>query len=128
MKKKGIIAVLSALCIFLFACAPKPLILTEKDSGKEITVKKGNEIVIKLPSNPTTGFDWEVKEMPDFLKAGDVNVFISSTKDKNVVGAGGTTEFTFKAVEKGEGVLLLVYKRKWEPDIGNKFEIKIKVQ
>ncbi len=130
MKKKGIFAIFLTACIFLFSCAPKPLTLTNQDNGKEINVKKGTKILIKLPSNPTTGFDWYVEKLPDNIEAIGAKTYISSNSDKNVVGAGGITEFTFKAVKSGEGTLVLIYKRNWEgvSSENQQFEIKINVQ
>ena len=32
--------------------------LTEKDAGKEVLLKKGDLLTVKLPSNPSAGYDW----------------------------------------------------------------------
>ncbi len=130
MNKKSILAVILAAGVFLFSCASKPVNLTEQDNGKEITVKTGTKIVISLPSNPTTGFDWYIEELPENLEPVGAKTYVNSETDKNVVGAGGITKFTFKAVKNGEGTLVLIYKRNWEgvTSENKKFEIKINVR
>lgn len=130
MVKKSILAIIPAAGIFLLSCTPKPMTLTEQDNGKEITVEKGTEIAIELPSNPTTGFDWYIEKLPENLEPAGAKTYVSSKTDKNVVGAGGTTKFTFKAVKSGEGTLVLIYKRHWEgvTSESKKFEIKINIR
>ena len=34
--------------------------MTEKDDGKTVTVTEGQNLVVKLQSNPTTGYKWKV--------------------------------------------------------------------
>ena len=36
------------------------ILLTEADSGRSIAARVGDEIVVELPENPTTGYRWEV--------------------------------------------------------------------
>ncbi len=130
VNKKSIFAIILVAGIFLFSCAPKSVNLTEQDNGKEITVNKGSAIVIKLPSNPTTGFDWYIRQLPENLQQEGAKTYIPSKSDKNLLGAGGTTEFKFKAVKSGEGTLILIYKRNWEgvTSKNKQFEVKINVR
>src|SRR6266508_2690184 len=50
----------------LYACAAKASHdestkqLTEADTGRSIELHIGDELEVTLPSNPTTGFQWEV--------------------------------------------------------------------
>src|SRR5687768_1448233 len=38
----------------------KSLVLTEADNGRTITVPEGQNVVVKLASNPSTGYEWSV--------------------------------------------------------------------
>lgn len=73
----------------------------------------GEIVTISLESNPSTGHRWIAKFEPKFLKLVKQE-FISSS---NLVGAGGTERFDFKAVTSGTTTLHMVYKREWESTI-----------
>src|SRR5688572_4989878 len=38
----------------------RSLTLTEQDNGRTVTVTEGQNVVVKLQSNPSTGYKWEV--------------------------------------------------------------------
>ena len=122
-----IIFILTAL--FTLSCTVKPVYLTKKDNGREITIKQGTTINVKLRSNPTTGYDWYIEEKPENVTK-ESKTFIQSETKKGVVGTGGEIVFKFKASSKGTGTLILIYQRKWEKELlnPNKFVIKINVK
>ncbi|WP_440956208.1 protease inhibitor I42 family protein [Methanosarcina sp. Mfa9] len=65
-----------------------------------MNAKVGDIIEISIPSNPSTGYNCLLSEMPDCV------YFVESsyTPDQPVrSGSGGTSLFKFVAVEKGEG-------------------------
>lgn len=68
-----------------------------------INAKVGDIIDISIPSNPTTGFSCLLSEMPDcvyFVESGYI-------PDKPIrVGSGGTSQFKFVAVNKGNGKII----------------------
>ena len=89
--------------------------LTMQDSGRTLSLNRGDTFRIALQSNPTTGFSWIEAGRPDpaviRLKAWQ---FVSARKQKELVGAPGETEFIYKAVGPGETEIRLNYKRSWE--------------
>jgi len=68
-----------------------------------IKAKVGDIFEISIPSNPTTGYNCLLSEMPDCV------YFVESryTPDKpGVPGSGGTSQFKFVAVKKGNGNII----------------------
>ena len=103
--------------------------LTMQDSGRTLSLKPGDTFRIVLQSNPTTGFSWieAGKTAPDVIRL-TAKRFVSAQKQKELVGAPGETEFTYKAVGYGETEIRLNYKRSWETVAPNKtFILKILV-
>jgi inhibitor of cysteine peptidase len=120
------IFIILALLLIIKGCAlSKPITLTEKDNGKTITLKQGETFLIKLPSNPTTGYDWYIKTKPENIEQSGATDYIQG--NKKIMGAPGLTVFKFKAGQKGTGTLVLIYMRKWEGILpsSKKFSINI---
>lgn len=98
-------------------CSPsKPAILSAADNGSHINMRVGEQIVITLEDNPSTGYTWEAKDLDTgmFTIAGEPT-FISSNPGQ--VGSGGTLTLSFKAEKPGTGSLTLVYRRPWETGV-----------
>ncbi|MBR6164195.1 protease inhibitor I42 family protein [bacterium] len=120
---------------------PSNKTLTEKKSHQfilnnvqeeDITVYEGDEIIIRLNSNPSTGFTWKLYVESEF--AGIVELsdehFIAA-KTNNLVGAGGVAEFKVDALKQGEATIVGYYIRPWlkyDEDTDNKVQYKIKIK
>ena len=83
-----------------------------------ITVNSGEEITIKLCSNPSTGFQWsETPEIshPDVLSQ-DSHDFIIEGKNGTPLppGTPGQQVWTFTAKTPGQSQLNFDYSRNWE--------------
>jgi inhibitor of cysteine peptidase len=87
----------------------------EDDDGADVTLKVGDQFVVELPSNPTTGFSWTVAESGPLTQVGEAKY--QSEAEEGVVGAGGIDAFTFKAERTGSGTLTLEYRRSWETGV-----------
>ena len=89
--------------------------LFEKDHGRDITMCPGEELSIRLPGNPTTGYLWEVVTSDSAVlnRKGEA-AFVA---DADRVGAGGQSIFRFTAGGDGSVRLRLVYRRPWEKEI-----------
>ena len=81
------------------------------EAGDSITVKNGDAFVIALEANPSTGYSWQA--------APNANVQPVSSKQvqgtSNAIGAPGTQQLTFKAVQTGSSTLTLDYLRPFDP-------------
>ena len=81
------------------ASAPKAqisspdVVLTEQDNGKDIDLTIGGALIVKLPSNPSTGYNWTVVGEPSPLKLQKATFRKGKTKD-NAVGASGTAHLS----------------------------------
>ncbi len=81
------------------------------DPDKTIHVKVGEEFIIELKSNPTTGYSWEYTGVYEWIQVMDKTY---ETDTPVLTGSGGTDIFTFKANSEGTAMLDFVYKRSWE--------------
>lgn len=111
-----IILTLVASLVSITGCKPKNVQLTEADNNKEITLEVGSQLVITLPGNPSTGYNWEVKTI-DAAIVGQVGEPQFVSDNTELVGAGGQLSLTFEALKAGSTTIELVYHRAWETDV-----------
>lgn len=94
------------------------LALTEKDSGRTVSVRVDGVVTLKLEENVTTGFSWAITREADaaVLKLVSNDYQEPGSPTPPVVGAAGLRTVTFKAVAKGSTNVELQYRRTWEKD------------
>ncbi len=81
-----------------------------------VTAAQGTQFVVKLDSNRTTGFQWQLAGDPDPKIVKLVNhVYNEPINPK--LGTGGSESWTFQAVGKGTTSVVLNYLRTWEKGI-----------
>jgi inhibitor of cysteine peptidase len=97
------------------ATLPK-VTLTDQDSGKEIDLTTGSMLIVKLPSNPSTGYRWTVVGDPAPLKLQKTS-FQRMGKNADEVGAPGSDVFQLRASSAGMVTLTILYRRSWEYNI-----------
>ncbi len=89
--------------------------LTAADAGKVVRAAVGNLISITLQSNPSTGYNWELRDF-DYGVAGFYHSETVAADGGNVLfGAPSKTIVTVQVVKPGEQDITLVYRRLWEP-------------
>ena len=109
--------------LMVSACAaPRPE--TPPPAARRLAV--GEEFDIRLPSNPSTGYQWQVAALDEKVvrlvdtrwepQVGGEEVADGSPPAR-AVGVGGTSVLTFVGVADGRGVIRLVYVRPWEKGI-----------
>jgi inhibitor of cysteine peptidase len=97
--------------------APDEIRLTAADNGQAIEANRGDMIVVALPANPTTGYQWDVVSEGNVLRpSGESEYIPDEPPDSLVDGAGGTAIFRFEAAGAGSAELALEYHRPWEED------------
>jgi len=91
--------------------------VTAASNGKTVKAAAGNLIRITLESNPSTGYNWELRDF-DYGAADFYGSDVVARKTGNVlVGAPADTVITLQAVKPGSQQITLVYRRPWEaPD------------
>lgn len=115
----------------LAGCAQRtlpPVAVTTADSGSAQTLSAGQELVISLDSNPTTGYRWAVDgAVPAQLKQVGEPKYASSS---NAIGSCGTEVWTFAGQGTGDGTLKLKYWRSFEPTAtpADTFVVKVSVR
>lgn len=111
MRKYFIFSLILVIPI-IYSC--KEMLLTYKDSGKTITLAKGQMLKIQLPANASTGNIWRNTIYNDSIisRIGKPNYMLS---DDGSVGATGTLTLRFRAINTGSSKLFMEY--------GSRFDI-----
>jgi inhibitor of cysteine peptidase len=119
-----------AVCMISMPLEAANKTVTSKDDEKLVTLNTGDKLVIKLPGNYTTGYQWEVIEGydDDIIRQEGNGEYKPEKNDR--VGAGGTAIFTFTAISTGRTDINLEYRRPWEKtgDVPEDFEITVLVK
>ncbi|UCG09973.1 MAG: protease inhibitor I42 family protein [Dehalococcoidia bacterium] len=89
---------------------------TYSDAEQAIDIGVNQEFTIALNSNPTTGYSWQESYDESVLELVDKSYRPGAEAEPEVVGAGGTEYFQFKALQPGETELVMTYKRGWEEE------------
>lgn len=120
-----------ACLALLAACAHQPSSLhLSQDKQCPLTLDRGQQLILSLPSNPTTGFRWVLRDgASGVLQSLGPEVY-SNPEDAGLVGAAGQSTWRFQAREAGEGRLLLTYQRPWETEVApaRTFDCELRVK
>ena len=87
----------------------------QADMTNTIKATPGEEFVIKLDTNPTTGYEWQLAKPIDDSKVKLVNSEYVPD-NTGLVGSGGKSIWTFKALQVGKVQLSFKYFKSWEKD------------
>lgn len=111
-----VVALALAGCSLTGAGVAGPVAIDKDDNGKTIALSVGQTLLVSLPANPSTGYDWTVTgALPPQLRASADSFDASGTP--GVVGAGGTQVLSYDVVRAGSGRLALGYARPWEKGV-----------
>lgn len=95
--------------------APPSSVVLSDDRRCPQSLQNGQQLIVSLPSNPTTGYRWILHESaPEQLRSLGPEVF-SNPKD-DMIGGDGLSTWRFEARQAGSGRLYLTYQRPWEAD------------
>ncbi|HKD83790.1 MAG TPA: protease inhibitor I42 family protein [Terriglobales bacterium] len=109
--------------------SPTVVTVTDQNNGKDIDLTSGEELVVKLASNRSTGYGWTVSGDPAPLKLEKMS-YHKSTKSSQITGAPGVQIFQFSAATAGIATLNLVYRRSWEYNMppAKTFSLRVNVR
>ena len=125
------------LALSLLACEPAgkevPLQLTyddfvpQKYLTRNIGANIGDVVKITLPSNPSTGFKWELAGISDLtvLKQDGDSEYV--LPESSAPGAGGQEIWTFKVLKRGTSNISLAYSRPWEGGTKGEWTINVSI-
>jgi predicted secreted protein len=125
-----ILACLLAVLIFpaapVQAAPPTVYTLTEMDSGREITLKVGEQLLLNLRNPGSGGYN----VLPPVFNA-DILTFLSRrdvAPNKPLPGDFGRLEFAWQARQPGETEVTVNIARPWEKDKPPEQFVKIRVR
>ncbi|UUQ63362.1 protease inhibitor I42 family protein [Pseudomonas fuscovaginae UPB0736] len=105
--------------VLLTACAQQPRqnVTLENQSECPMQLKTGQNMILSLPSNPTTGYRWAIQDSAGgVLKSLGPEVY-HNPENSDVIGAAGQSTWRFQAFASGTGRLRLTYQQPWEPEV-----------
>lgn len=121
-----------ACLALLSACAQTPTSVTLEQSQQSkcpLSLHVGQQFILRLPSNPTTGFRWLMRDSAtQVLQSLGPEVY-SNPEDAGLVGSAGVSTWRFQVAKSGEGQLALTYERPWEVGVvpAQRFDCTIRV-
>ena len=83
---------------------------------RTVKAKAGNSFSIKIESNPTTGYSWQLASPVYGKLVRHVSNKYYPAKT-GLVGSGGVEIWTFKAIKRGNTRIKFKYVRPWEKGI-----------
>jgi predicted secreted protein len=95
-----------------------------REQGTRVTASPGDRIVIRLPENATTGYQWQVEHVDDPLEL-ESSEMIPPTEA--APGAGGERRVVLRAGGSGQARVALKLERAWERQPTDRFEFDVTV-
>jgi len=111
--------------ILLSCAAPEAAVYSDPTSTIFTTVN--SEFTIAIPANPTTGYQWAEEHNASMLSLVS-SEYKPSKQAKNVVGAGGTQYFKFKALKAGTAIISFTYKRAGDPIVADQTAFNVVIE
>ncbi len=111
--RRSLILVSGLIMLALLAAGCKIAVDTYADAGRTVTIDRGQQFIIALGSNPTTGYSWQASYDEKMLTMVEKS-YEQGEQSKGLVGAGGIEFFRFEALKSGETRMGFVYQRPWE--------------
>ena len=101
------------------------IVIGDKNKNFEFAVDQQFQVV--LPSNQSTGFQWQVDDITSSVLEKVSNEYQLSDKyAANIVGAGGEEIWTFKVLQVERSHIVMKYRRPWDKlDVTNEFLVTI---
>ena len=115
--KRGLVTLLSIFT--LTACAPSlfptemPVTASLSDSGGTASLIPYQPLVVRLPTNPSTGYKWSYTVAGDQVLVLDTLTGEAPAPD-GMAGVPGLEVWSFRAQGTGRAVLTYIYARPWE--------------
>lgn len=109
----------------------KPITVTQDDSGRKISMRPGEELLVRVHGNASTGYEWKLADtaQPVLAPSGAVQ-YERDPAPANHVGVGGVETWRFAAAGVGHQQLELRYQRPWEPAPTNviSFDVEVTIE
>jgi inhibitor of cysteine peptidase len=101
-------------------------VYTINDSGETVPLGLQQNLSVRLPENPTTGYSWNAS-VTDGLRIIDT-AFMPDAAAASMVGVGGVRNWTIQGTKAGTQKFTAVYVRPFEPNVtANQFNLTVQV-
>ena len=120
-------SVMTALVLIAAGCglmskseqpSPPPVTVSPAQSGTSVELASGQSLLVRLPSNPSTGYRWIYVEPKDaVLRVDGPSSFEAQSAGGGAAGAGGTEIWKLAPFKPGQQQLRFEYRRPWEQDV-----------
>jgi predicted secreted protein len=108
--------------------APNEIVLGREATGHYVEATVGQVITVRLPGNPTTGFEWVALPPDDAAVSVEASgQYVADSAGAGMVGGGGTYVFHYKAERPGASKIVLNYRRNWEKSPTEIFHVLVRV-
>jgi inhibitor of cysteine peptidase len=97
---------------------PEPVTVSAAQTGTSVALAADQALLVRLPSNPTTGYRWIYVEPKDAVfRVDGPSTYEAAQTGGNVAGAGGIEIWKLAPLKPGAQQLRFEYRRPWEQDI-----------
>lgn len=117
MSPTRLLAPLSLALLSACATQPKHNVTVEKLSQCPVRLDNGQNLILNLPSNPSTGYRWAIQDSAGGVLKGLGPEVYRNPEDAGIVGAAGVSTWRFQAFNAGTGRLRLTYQQPWAPEV-----------
>ena len=105
-------------------------IINPKDNTEIVNLAIGQNVIVHLDANPSTGYRWEIVDNDEDLLPLISRDYQQHDAAVGMVGVGGIESLTFKAIKKGQVTLKLQYARAMPnpDDTSKQYEMKVNIE
>jgi inhibitor of cysteine peptidase len=139
MKKKLLLSITGAiLTLWLISCAPagKEVSLQatyddfvqQKNLTRNMIANTRDVVKITLPSNPSTGFKWEIVGISDIAILSQEGQSQYVLPEPPATGAGGQEIWIFKVLKRGTSSVSMAYSQPWEGGTKSEWTLGVEIK
>jgi tellurite resistance protein TerC len=93
-------------------------------SGSTVSVSRSDRIVVRLPENASTGYQWSIVSLGDSLEIESNEMGLPG---RGAPGAAGERVLLLRPIKSGRAQVSLQLKREREPEAIDRFELEVNV-
>jgi inhibitor of cysteine peptidase len=110
---------IALLAILIVGCrSSNTVAVDDRNNGSQVTLKKGQILVVTLDASPGTGYGWaQIAAPEDILRQQGETELRQKIGTGRRVGAPESEILRFEATAPGRTTLELAYRRPWETDV-----------
>lgn len=91
--------------------------ITNANQCQLLSLDQSQELLVTLPSNPSTGYSWSISHLPSILLELPAPVNVAEKTAQPLLGSEAQTTWRFKATTVGQDKLEMVYNKPWEKNV-----------